>query len=194
MSKKIKNFTFENFINHKNDKIFKEYKCENSNLYIYITKMYKIVKIDTKDIIYIIYLNNFFEIIISSYLRNNFSIFSDNSKKIKIKKNKKNFFVLYNEDNLFDFTYLKSKIIINEIKHLYKSNIINSIYFCHIENKKNELNIIFKQFDNYLNKNTNKLFLILKNKNFINNINTSIKLSKIICIKLIYLYYSYQMK
>ena len=86
MSKKIKNFTFENFINHKNDKIFKEYKCENSNLYIYITKMYKIVKIDTKDIIYIIYLNNFFEIIISSYLRHNFSIFSDNSKKNKNKK------------------------------------------------------------------------------------------------------------
>ena len=194
MSNQIINLTVERFINHKNDKILKEYKCENSNINIYITKIYKIVKIETKNLIYIMYFNSFFEILLSSYLRNNLKNYSYNLKHFKIMKNIRNFVVFYKNNEIFDFSYSKSKIIINDVNYLYKSIIFNSKQLCHIENKKKELYIIFKQFDKFLLNNKTELFSILNNNKFLNLINTSIKLSKVIFIKLIYLYYSFRLK
>ena len=48
MDLKIINFTKDNYLNHKKDKIFFETCIHNAKLHLFITKMYKLVKIINK--------------------------------------------------------------------------------------------------------------------------------------------------
>ena len=55
MDYKIINFTKDNYLNHKKDKIFSQTFIDNAKLFLFITKSYKIIKILTmKHITYLI--------------------------------------------------------------------------------------------------------------------------------------------
>ena len=101
MDLKIINFTKDNYLNHKKDKIFFETCIDNAKLYLFITKMYKLVKIINNEICYIFDLFEFCQILIHGYFKN----ISFNSKlnyKIKLINNKRHFTIYYkNEINKF---------------------------------------------------------------------------------------------
>jgi hypothetical protein len=135
------NLTEENFMNHKNDKIHFKIDLYKSKVYIFITKMYKIVKIYNNECIYIVNLYDFCPILASAYVQSSY-LKMHNKNKIKILNKRRDFSVLYNSKLMFQSSYYKCKILMNNIKSIYFSHILNLKSIAHINNKKNELKLI----------------------------------------------------
>ena len=64
MERKIINLTKEYFLNHKNDKVYKKYVSFNSTINVYVTKSYKIIRIDSEYSSIIINICDFCEILL----------------------------------------------------------------------------------------------------------------------------------
>ena len=135
------NLTKENFMNHRKDKVFIEIDFYESTLFVFITKMYKIVKIYNKDSIYIINLYDFCPILSCAYVKSNF-LRTNIKWQIKIINKKRDFSVMYRNKVMFRSSYYKCKMLMNNIKAFYFSYILNLPIFSYIDNKKKELNLI----------------------------------------------------
>ena len=135
------NLTKENFMNHSKDKVFIEIDFYESTLFVFITKMYKIVKIYNKDLIYIINLYDFCPILSCAYVKSNF-LKTNIKRQIKIINKKRDFSVMYRNKVMFRSSYYKCKMLMNNIKAFYFSYILNLPIFAYIDNKKKELNLI----------------------------------------------------
>ena len=145
------NLTKENFMNHRKDKVFIEIDFYESTLFVFITKMYKIVKIYNKDSIYIINLYDFCPILSCAYVKSNF-LRTNIKWQIKIINKKRDFSVMYRNKVMFRSSYYKCKMLMNNIKAFYFSYILNLPIFSYIDNKKKELNLIIdkmKSLKNY---------------------------------------------
>ena len=143
MDSKIINFTKDNYLNHKKDKIFFQTFIDTAKLYLFITKTYKIVKIFNNEIYYIFDLYDFCQILIHGYFKNVYF----NSKlnfKIKLINEKRHFTICYKNDNKqnLNLTNIKCKMLMNEFKQFYFSFILNNKSLYHIENKKKEIKFI----------------------------------------------------
>ena len=66
------NLTKEKYFNHKNDKIYYNDSFLSNKIFIYVTKVYKIVKVENNEFKFILNLNEFFEIISIGYLESYF--------------------------------------------------------------------------------------------------------------------------
>ena len=143
MDTKIINFTKDNYLNHKKDKIFFQTFIDTAKLYLFITKTYKIVKIFNNEIYYIFDLYDFCHILIKGYFKN---VYFNSKMNFKIKLiNKKRHFTIYykNEDKeILNLTNIKCKILMNEFKQFYLSLIFNNKNLSHIENKKKEIKFV----------------------------------------------------
>ena len=168
MDYKIINFTKDNFLNHKKDKIFFQTFIYNAKLYLYITKTYKIVKILNNEIYYIFDLYDFCHILIKGYFKNVYF----NSKinfKIKLINKKRHFTICYKNDNneILNLTNIKCKMLMNEFKQFYLSFIFNSNNLSHIENKKKEIKFIMNCIKKKENNNCHTNFITsICNKKF----------------------------
>lgn len=189
MEKQIINLTPEYFLNHKNDLLFNEYHCLSSLLLVYVTKMYKLVRIENDNETFILNLSDFIEILLSIYLKSFYLKKMIKKKKIVIFTKIRTVEVYYNKVCLIEINYSKIKVILNDLNHLYMSHVINHQKFIHIDNKKKEITYIFDHFKNIQKRNNNDTFihLILKNKNEIEH--STIILNKNLLIKLINLYF-----
>lgn len=165
------NLTYGNFINHKNDKIFFQTEFFTSKLFIFITKMYKIVKIYNNNLIYILDLYDFCAILASGYRKINFLSFPI-KKLICIINNKRDFSLFYKKNEVFKLPYYKSKVLINTIKQFYFSYIINKSNLAHIINKKIEVNSIIHCIKEIEKRNCKTIMLkkVMK-KSFFNTFN-----------------------
>ena len=163
MDCKIINFTKDNYLNHKNDKIFFQTFIESAKLYLFITKTYKIVKIFNNEIYYIFDLYDFCQILIHGYFKN-VHFDSKLNFKIKLFNKKRNFTICYKNDNkeILNLTNIKCKMLMNQFKQFYLSFILNNHNLSHIENKKEETKFVM----NCIKKKENKHY----NKNFIKSI------------------------
>ena len=155
------------------------------NMYL-STKLYKIIRIDSEYSSIIINICDFCEILLNSYLRLD-NINSLNLKlKLHVNYNVRTVELYKNTFFLLKLTYSKCKLILKNILHIYKSHVINLQNFYHIENKKKEIDNIFRHFKclriNCYNFNDN-----IYNKHMIDNI-SNILFDKNICNKLLYLY------
>ena len=165
---KIINFTDDNYLNHKKDKIFFQTYIDNCKLDLFITKTYKIVKIFNNEIYYIFDLYDFCQILIHGYYKN----VHFNSKlnfKIKVINKKRHFTICYKNDNkeILNLTNIKCKMLMNQFKQFYLSFIFNNNNLSHIENKKKEIKFIMnciKKKEN--NKNNEEFIKSICNKSF----------------------------
>ena len=140
---KIINFTDDNYLNHKKDKIFFQTYIDNCKLDLFITKTYKIVKIFNNEIYYIFDLYDFCQILIHGYYKNvHFN--SKLNSKIKVINKKRHFTICYKNDNkeILNLTNIKCKMLMNQFKQFYLSFIFNNNNLSHIENKKKEIKFI----------------------------------------------------
>ena len=160
MDTKIINFTKDNYLNHKKDKIFFQTFIDTAKLYLFITKTYKIVKIFNNEIYYIFDLYDFCQILIHGYFKN---VYFDSKLNLKIKliNKKRHFTICYNNDNneILNLTNIKCKMLMNEFKQFYLSFIFNSNNLSHIENKKKEIKFIMNCIKKKENKNCHKNFI-----------------------------------
>ena len=143
MDCKIINFTDDNYLNHKKDKIFFQTYIDTSKLDLFITKTYKIVKIFNNEIYYIFDLYDFCQILIHGYYKNvHFN--SKLNSKIKVINKKRHFTICYKNDNkeILNLTNIKCKMLMNQFKQFYLSFIFNNNNLSHIENKKKEIKFI----------------------------------------------------
>ena len=160
MDLKIINFTKDNYLNHKKDKIFFETCIDNAKLYLFITKMYKLVKIINNEICYIFDLFEFCQILIHGYFKN----VSFNSKlnyKIKLINKKRHFTIYYKNENkqILNLKFIECKMLMKEFKQFYLSFIFNSKNLAHIENKKEEIKHIINSIKREENNKDNKKFI-----------------------------------
>ena len=160
MDLKIINFTKDNYLNHKKDKIFFETCIDNAKLYLFITKMYKLVKIINNEICYIFDLFEFCQILIHGYFKN----VSFNSKlnyKIKLINNKRHFTIYFKNENKesLNLKCIKCKMLMKEFKQFYLSFIFNNKNLAHIENKKEEIKHIINSIKREENNKDNKKFI-----------------------------------
>ena len=160
MDYKIINFTKDNYLNHKKDKIFFETFIENAKLYLFITKSYKIVRIFNNEIYYIFDLYDFCQILIHGYFKN----VCFNSKlnfKIKLINKTRHFTICYKNDNkqILNLTNIKCKMLMNVFKQFYLSFIFNNKNLSHVENKKKEINFVINSIKKKEKNNYNKNFI-----------------------------------
>lgn len=129
------NFSKNLFSTHKNDYIFYSTNTNGQTVEVYVTKLYKLVKlIDESE--YILDLEDFISLMISSICKKNIS------RKFKLKHifniiyKRKSFQIFYKKNIIFNSTYEKSFEILKSINPLFYSFIINQKVIKHIDDKK----------------------------------------------------------
>ena len=186
MEKQITNLTPEYFLNNKNDKVYKHYLCFTSKINVYVTRTYKIIRIDNLENSIIINIFHFCELLLNSYLRLKHINLCDIKIKFNVNYNVRTFELYKDKLFILKLTYSKCKLILKDLIPIYKSHVINLKNFNHIENKKKEIDIMFKHFK----------VLKINSKNFNDHISSKKLISDIsnvlfdnnICNKVLYLY------
>ena len=186
------NLTKEKYFNHKNDKIYYNDSFLSNKIFIYVTKVYKIVKVENNEFKFILNLNEFFEIISIGYLESYLKKKKILRKCLTFIWKRNSFLVKYKKLLFFNCPYKKAKTILDTINCFYYSYILNLNQLLFIDNRKEELNNLFvylernnnvNNFDNFLKKITeNKIHLEMFNRCF-NLTNT------LTVIRIILLYY-----
>ena len=186
MDIEINNLTSECFINHKKDKIYKKYNSFDSTISVFLTKSYRIIRIDSLNVCIIIDVIQFCELLLKSYFKYTIVYFNKNRIKFSINHNLRTFELEEKQKFILKLNYSKCKVILKDLMHLYKSNILNSQNFKHINNKKKEIETILNNLKICKVNSTILNDMALNKKIIIDNSN--ILYDKIICNKLIILY------
>ena len=141
------NFSKNLFYTHNNDYMFYSTQINGQTVEVYVTKLYKLVKlIDTSE--YILDLEDFISLMISSICKKNIC------RKFKLKHifniiyKRKSFQIFHKKNIIFNSTYEKSFEILKSINPLFYSFILNQKVIKHIDDKKN---IISNLSSNILN-------------------------------------------
>jgi hypothetical protein len=187
MNIEINNLTSECFINHKKDKIYKKYNSFDSIISVFLTKSYRIIRIDNFNVSIIIEVIQFCELLLKSYFKHKIVYFNKNKIKFCINHNLRTFELEENQKNVLKLNYSKCKLILKDLMDVYKSTILNSKNFMHIENKKKEIETIIKKIK-ILKLNSTILNDFCLNKRFITD-NSNIIYDKFICKKLLIFYF-----
>ena len=133
------NFSKDNAYPNKNDKIFYEISNQTSEFKIYVTKIYKLVKIINSDE-FIFDFEDFIFILISGLSKMNMCSKFGIKKRLRFQFERIKFKIFKRKQHIFDISYKMCITIIKSNINLFYSYIINSKYLKHIDNKKMELN------------------------------------------------------
>ena len=133
------NFSKDNAYPNKNDKIFYEISNQTSEFKIYVTKIYKLVKIINSDE-FIFDFEDFIFILISGLSKMNMCSKFGIKKRLRFQFERIKFKIFKRKQHIFDISYKMCITIIKSNINLFYSYIINSKYLKHIDNKKHELN------------------------------------------------------
>ena len=186
----MKNFSINQYYPHKKDQAYYEISYKSTLFQVYVTKIFKIVKIkDSMLNEFVFDFNKFFILLLSGICKKNlchkFGI-----RNFKIKYDRSKFTLFTKNDILFEISYSKSKtFIINNLNILY-SYILNSKSVQHIENKRYEINQFAIEYLKREKKETNFIlhFVRLEKNNIFKNI-LDIKDKQIIKYLIVYSYF-----
>jgi hypothetical protein len=187
MNIEITNLTSECFLNHKKDKIYKKYVSFTSIINVYLTKSYKIIRIDNFNSSIVIDVFQFCELLLKCYLKFKTIYFNKNNIKFFVNHNLRTFELQHKKLFFLKLNYSKCKVILKDLIHLYKSHIINATNFIHVDNKKKEIDNILKHFK-FLKIDSNILNNMCFSKRLLSD-NSNILFDKNICKKLLLFYF-----
>lgn len=179
------NFSKKLFHTHKKDHIFYSTSVEGQSVEVFVTKIYKLVKIKY-NIEYIFDVEDFITLLASSICKKNIC------KKLGLKKNFKfifkrtNFKIFYKNNYILNCSYTKSVQMLKSLNSLFYSFILNRKHIKHIDDKKTyilnmysyllnnfNLNCTFDKFLISVESNISDLFIHeVDNKTFLLNIVT----------------------
>ena len=185
----MKNFSINEYYPHKKDTTYYEISYKTTIFQLYVTKIFKIVKIkDSKSNEFVFDFNIFFILLFSGICKKNlcqkFGI-----RNFKIKYDRIKFTLFKKNEILFEISYKKSKTFIMQNLKLLYSYILSSKSVQHIENKRYELNQFAIEYLQREKKETNFIlhFLSLEKKNIFKNV-LDIKDKQIIKYLIVYSY------